>query len=80
MADVSAAEALACAGFPDYQHVVVLPSQRGQVGLVAGEAEGLDQHLVQLHTVDRLSCGKVPDYDFCLKAHVGLLATGQQVP
>lgn len=48
---------------PDHQGVVVLSAQRGQVLLVVGEGEALDEHLVQFESLDHLESVEVPDDD-----------------
>jgi hypothetical protein len=56
--------------FPDYELVVILAAQRGQVLFVGGEGEVLDEHLVQLQAVHHLQRVEVPNDDVGLQ-HAG---------
>jgi hypothetical protein len=51
---------------PDDERVVVLATEGGEVFLVVGEGKALNEDLVELESLDRLECVKVPDDDVCL--------------
>ena len=54
--------------FPDYELVVILATQRGQVLFVCGEGQTLNQDLVQLEAVHHLQRVEVPNDDVGLSS------------
>ena len=64
---------------PHDQRVVIHASEGREVAVVAGEAQGLDLHLVQAQTVNHLAVGKVPEDHVGGEAHVRDLARRQEV-
>lgn len=69
-------ERLAAFNIPDDERVIVLATERGEVLLIKGEGERLDEHFVELESVHHLECIKVPNDNISLEAHMGLLTRG----
>lgn len=58
---------------PDNERVVILTPQGGEVLLVGGETETLDEYFVQLKSMHHLKSVEIPNNDVSLEAHVSLL-------
>mmetsp|Transcript_50891 Transcript_50891/g.121716 ORF Transcript_50891/g.121716 Transcript_50891/m.121716 type:complete len:431 (-) Transcript_50891:287-1579(-) len=69
-----AADSKAPLHLPNHQAVVVLPTQRSQVGLVAGEGQRRHRYFVQRQSMQLLPLLEVPDDDIRRKAHEGFLS------
>lgn len=70
-----AAQRFSSLDVPDNHRVVVLSSYSGEELIVVGEAERLDQDLVELKSVDGFQRVEIPNDDFSLEAHMSLLAS-----
>jgi hypothetical protein len=72
-ADCMSADGFASVSIPDYELVVILPAERGQVLFIVGEGKTLDEHFVEFQSVFDFHGVEVPDDDVGLETLVGLL-------
>jgi len=73
--DIMAADGFTGLNIPNGERVVILTSEGGEVLLVLGERETLNEYLVQFEAFQRLQSVEVPDDDVRLEAGVGFLTT-----
>lgn len=74
-----AAHGIACLNRPDDEFVVIFTAERGQVGVVVREGQGLDLPLVEHELVDDVPGFQVPDDDDGGEPHMGDLARCQHL-